>query len=177
MAALHSLADSFPWKRVSLSPSFFFLFPPWRTLIHTWNNTGTNIWTVNTAVRATECWQASRVGCAKHSSDPQRVNILKAVNSSLEASQMWFRMRREQNKCGIEPKPNQEHSQRCITRQVIKVTTIYSWFWCEQYWHNTSSTRRARGLFVVLLTIVVPGFRALKPPIWSNKTWKLRVGW
>lgn len=99
---------------------FFFLFPLWRALIHTWNNTGTNIWTVNTAVRATECWQASRVGCAKHSSDPQRVNILKAVNSSLEASQMWFRMRGEQNKCGIEPKPNREHSRRCITRQVIK---------------------------------------------------------
>lgn len=83
-------------------PLLFFLSPLWRTLIHTWNNTGTNIWTVNTAVRATERWQASRVGCAKHSSDPQRVNILKAVNSSLEASQMWFRMQREENKCEIE---------------------------------------------------------------------------
>lgn len=54
----------------------------WRTLIHTWNNTGTNIWTVNTAVRATELWPASRTECAKHSSEPHRVNVSQAVNSS-----------------------------------------------------------------------------------------------
>lgn len=54
----------------------------WRTLIRTWNNTGTNIWTVNTAVRATELWPASRTECAKHSSEPHRVNVSQAVNSS-----------------------------------------------------------------------------------------------
>lgn len=89
-----------PWQLVALwqarchgNVGFF-----WRTRIHTWNNIGTNIWTVNTAVRATELWQASRVGCAKHSSDPRRVNILEAVNSSLVTSQMWFRIQRRGNK-------------------------------------------------------------------------------